>query len=118
MKLLLEVRDATWPGVGWDWPSFSKPRAMTDWRRVLDVWGLPVSASGGDAWRASTSRCCGTESARTWAARAGRRMKSFIVAFRKQMKVITGGFVSTKGDILQESSQDWTAQLLDVKTKG
>jgi hypothetical protein len=45
-------------------------------------------------------------------------MKSFIVAFRKQMKVITGGFVSTKGDILQESSQDWTAQLLDVKTKG
>jgi len=41
MKLLLEVRDATWPAAGTCWPSFSKPFAITAGSRVKEVCAFP-----------------------------------------------------------------------------
>ena len=48
MKLFGDVSEGTWPAVGWSWPSFSKPVAITDWRSVSDCWGsllLPPAAA-------------------------------------------------------------------------
>ena len=42
MKLFVDVADATWPAVGWSWPSFSKPVAMTLGSSVSDDWGSPL----------------------------------------------------------------------------
>lgn len=41
MKLLLDVRDATWPAAGTCWPSFSKPFAMTEGSNVVEVCRFP-----------------------------------------------------------------------------
>jgi len=43
IKLFPDVREATWPGSAWDWPSFRKPFAMTLGRRVNDFCGSRLS---------------------------------------------------------------------------
>ena len=44
MKLFVDVADATWPASGWSWPSFAKPVAMTELRRVSELWASPPAA--------------------------------------------------------------------------
>ena len=35
MKLFVDVSEATWPAVGWSWPSLANPVAITDWTSAV-----------------------------------------------------------------------------------